>query len=133
MVILSSCSVERSDIGRLEGLWQLYRVDTIATGGCCDLRQSQLAWAFQGKLLELRSHPYSYLDFIASYSMTTDSLYIDNLRLLDREHGDPLLSDADSVRCFGVNKTNEHFRVLHFSDELFQLQSDRLVIYLRKY
>ena len=133
IISVSACDIEQSNIGELEGLWQLYRTDTIATGGSADLRESQLSWAFQGELLEMKSHPLSRLDFVARYTITSDSLFVEDLRVLDREKGDPLPDNLEDVKCFGINTPNEHFRLLFFNKEQMRLQSETLIIYLRKY
>ena len=50
---LGGCSIEMSDNGELDGYWHLERVDTLSTGGVCDLSGQLRFWAVQAKMLAL--------------------------------------------------------------------------------
>ena len=52
--LLFSCTLETSDNGKLDGFWKLTRVDTLATGGVLDLRESGIFWAVQMNLMSVQ-------------------------------------------------------------------------------
>ena len=39
-MMIIACDIHRSDNGDLDGFWQLKSVDTLSTGGTCDMRDS---------------------------------------------------------------------------------------------
>ena len=43
---LSACEIETHDNDKLDGFWHLERVDTIATGGVCDMSTSYSIYRF---------------------------------------------------------------------------------------
>ena len=51
--VLTSCDIETSGNGKLDGYWHMTAVDTIATGGTADLSQKRLFWGVQHKLINL--------------------------------------------------------------------------------
>ena len=54
----TSCELETSDNGKLDGFWHLERVDTLATGKSCDLSGQLLFWSVQMKLLNVSDKNY---------------------------------------------------------------------------
>ena len=53
-IMLVSCELETSGNGSLDGYWQMTQVDTLASGGVADTRESFIYWGVQGKLLQIR-------------------------------------------------------------------------------
>lgn len=54
-LVLSSCTLETSDNGDLDGFWHLERVDTLATGNYLDLSRERVFWGVQHKLISCAS------------------------------------------------------------------------------
>lgn len=71
--VLSSCSIETSDNGDLDGFWHLERIDTIATGGINDLSGQLIFWSVNNKLLMLKGSGSSYY---LRFRQTDDSLVV---------------------------------------------------------
>ena len=46
LLLLTSCEIEFSNNGKLDGFWQLIAVDTLATQHTSDLKTSGRTWAF---------------------------------------------------------------------------------------
>lgn len=55
MLTLSSCEVETSQNGDLDGFWHLEQVDTLATGGTCYFADKRVFWGCQYKLIMIAS------------------------------------------------------------------------------
>ena len=53
MLTLSSCEVETSQNGDLDGFWHLEQVDTLATGGTCNFADKRVFWGCQYKLIQV--------------------------------------------------------------------------------
>ena len=50
---LSSCELEHSDNGKLDGFWHLTEVETLATKSHTEKREELVFWAVQGRLMQL--------------------------------------------------------------------------------
>ncbi len=50
---LSSCEIETSQNGDLDGFWHLEQVDTLATGGTCSFADKRIFWGCQYKLIQV--------------------------------------------------------------------------------
>ena len=59
-LLLTSCGIEFSDNGKLDGFWQLMSADTLTNQHTLDLKTSGRTWAFQGlKVTDIREvSPY---------------------------------------------------------------------------
>ena len=113
-LILTSCDIERSDNGKIDGFWQLTSVDTLATGGQSDMHRTQLTWAFQGPLLELRYAPDRLQDYYMSFQLKGDSLILFAPYYLKREQGDIRMGDIEVLRPYGINSLEERFFLHNF-------------------
>ncbi len=58
-IMFAACSVETSDNGKLDGMWHLTQIDTLATGGTNDKSNEKIYWMFQFNLLHMVDK-YSY-------------------------------------------------------------------------
>ena len=56
----TSCELETSNNGALDGYWRLQQVDTLQTKGTADLSAQRLFWSVQGKILMLNDLDYRY-------------------------------------------------------------------------
>ena len=61
----TSCELETSGNGDLDGFWHLVQVDTLQTGGVNDTSKELFFWSFQVNLLELSDHTYANAIYMA--------------------------------------------------------------------
>ena len=54
LFLSTSCTLETSDNGDLDGFWQLSLIDTLSSQNSVDMRDSGYFWAVQHNLLILR-------------------------------------------------------------------------------
>ena len=112
MLTLSSCEVETSQNGDLDGFWHLEQVDTLATGGTCR-------------------------GFYLRFEQTSDSLLITSVyrnKWHEDYGGDVLLTEMnDSLRSCGINHLNEHFAKEVMTGGKMQLKSKTLRLRFRKF
>ena len=132
-VLLTSCDVESSDNGQLDGFWQLRAADTLATGGHSDLTGLSLTWAFQGRLLELRDLHGQRTDIVSSFSHEGNTLRLFDACIVDRDKGDIRIEEPTELSPYGVNRIDESFTVEHLDASKMVLKSDRLRLTFRKY
>ena len=132
-LLLTSCEIEFSNNGKLDGFWQMIAVDTLATQHTSDLKTSGRTWAFQGRLLEMRDTKggYSYLYF--SFEHRGDSLFLDSPYLSDRDVDDIKITDINIVRPYGVNGLKEGFEIESLSNNKLILRSKTLRLLFKKH
>lgn len=132
LLLLTSCEIEFSNNGKLDGFWQLIAVDTLATQHTSDLKTSGRTWAFQGRLLEMRDTKGGYSDLYFSFEHRGDSLFLDSPYLSDRDVDDIKITDVNIVRPYGVNGLKEGFEIESLSNNKLILRSKMLRLMLRK-
>ncbi len=132
-LLLTSCEIEFSNNGKLDGFWQLIAVDTLATQHTSDLKTSGRTWAFQGRLLEMRDTKGGYSDLYFSFEHRGDSLFLDSPYLSDRDVDDIKITDVNIVRPYGVNGLKEGFEIESLSNNKLILRSKTLRLLFKKH
>ena len=130
---LTSCDVDYSDNGDLDGFWLLSAVDTLQTGKTNDLCEQGLTWAFEGKILEMRDVRKVHQDIILSFSHTGQTLKVYSPYLVDRENGDLPIEDIELLKPYGINVQEETFKIKELNGGRMTLESDQLRLCFRKY
>jgi len=132
--LLSSCTLETSNNGKLDGFWQLTQLDTIATGGITDMREKNAFWAVQMHLLELK-HPSgnTRLNVLFRFEHKGDSLILSDPYISNREESDVKITDPTDLYEFGIYHLREAFFIGRLTNDYMDLQSDRFRFHFRKY
>ncbi len=128
--MLGSCTLETSDNGKLDGLWQLYSLDSLATGASADMRGSHVFWAVQHRLLEARNKETQVL---FRFNNTGDSLLLSDPYINNRDLSDIKVTDAAMLAPLGINNLGEHFGIKALSSDKMVLETPTLRLYFRKY
>ena len=132
---LSSCEIETSQNGDLDGFWHLEQVDTLATGGTCSFADKRVFWGCQYKLIQVRFE--ADRGFYLRFEQTSDSLLITSVYRNNWHEdygGDVLLTQMnDSLRACGINNLNEHFAKEIMTGSKMQLKSKTLRLRFRKF
>jgi hypothetical protein len=131
-----SCELETSGNGDLDGYWQMSQVDTLATGGKADTRESFIFWGVQGKLLQIRfSENNVYLGegllfrFENKNSMLTlSSPFVHHLYETDEP-----IDDVEILKPFGIYRLEEKFVIEELDDKNMVLTNDLLRLHFRRY
>lgn len=132
---VTSCTIETSDNGDLDGFWHLERVDTIATGGVCDVRNNKVFWGVGGKLMQIDTDKAHYF---FRFNQTGDSLIVNtpyiNVYDLNRagQGADSLLTDPAPLHNFGIEGLEVHYKKT-IKGSRMMLQSPSLVLYFKKF
>ena len=133
-LLFTSCDIETSDNGALDGYWHLVRVDTLATGGYSDLSDTRVFWGLQMNLIQAVDHDndtghYGYL-FNFDYTDKTVRLY--NAHKHDRATGDPQVDDAEELSPLGINKLDNLFTIEKLGGDRMVLRDDVLRLWFEK-
>ena len=115
-VSLASCEIETSDNGDFDGFWHLERVDTLATGGTCDLSKKRVFWGVQYKLISVYDTDKEgtfgyYLRFTQTRDkIVTKSPYKNNWHQDNGEDGGDIpVDDPTQLAPYGINNLEEEF------------------------
>lgn len=132
--LLTSCSLESSDNGDLDGMWHLRTVDTLATGGTYDKIPEYYYWCVQGSLLVLDDKEQSSGgNYIFSFEHSGDTLRLYDPHIFSRSKGDPELTDVEVLRPYGINALDVSFVVEKLTGSNMVLRDDSLRLYLKKF
>lgn len=112
-LMMTACDIETSDNGDLDGYWHLVRVDTLATGGTCDMSESLVFWAVQMRLLNVVDHLNApdHFGYLLRFEHQGNTLRVFNPYRNSRKDGDIKLDDASELAPFGINQLEETFQV----------------------
>ena len=128
-LVFQSCELETSDNGNLDGNWQLMQIDTLATGGRNDVKEHQLFYSVQVRLLCLKGYDGSTSsDLYFHFEHTADSL-----KLKPASSDGHVMYHVPSLRPYGINKELESFKVMLLNSDKMQLRSDSLLLTFRKF
>lgn len=134
VMILSSCGdfLETSDNGKLDGLWQLTRIDTLGTGGSLDVTSDRKYLAVQAGFLEVRDADMAER-YMFRFSYDGDQLVLSDARLNDRSLGDPEVADVGVLMPYGINRLSVTFKVEKLTGSRLVLVSSTLRLIYRKF
>ena len=112
LLALSSCKLETSDNGKLDGFWKLTRVDTLTTGGVLDLTERGIFWSVQVNLLSVKDkYEEDGREILFRFDHSGGKLTLSEPRIGYQYTGDIDVDDPDKLRPFGINNLKETFNV----------------------
>lgn len=130
--MLTGCTLETSGNGKLDGYWHMTAVDTIATGGTCDLSQKRLFWGVQAKLINLSDRDDLSYNFFMRFEYAKTTLRLYEPYLNDRIEGDPVLEDATKLEPFGIEGLEQSFKIEELKGKKMTLASENLRLHFEK-
>ena len=129
---LVSCDLETSDNGDLDGYWHLTCVDTLSTGGTCDLSDRRIFWGVQVNLLNVADYDKSIKGYFLRFKYEGSTLRLfDPYEDQDKE-GDFQVEDPTVLSHFGINALDETFKIENISGSRMTLSTDELRLRFRK-
>ena len=127
-LICAGCELDTSDSGRFEGLWKMQGVDSLANGKHVDMTQSQVAYAFQSKLLQLRGGGASVF---CRFEQKGDSLILSDPRKAGSNN--PPVESLDVLRPYGFTAFRMPFHIDLLNGKRMILSSDEVRLHFDKY
>ena len=128
--LLSSCTLETSKNGKLDGMWLLTTVDTLATGGSSEVRESLITWSFQVHLMQLR-HPNGRMVF--HFQHDGNKLILNDAVIDDRMSGDIPVTDNETMQRVGLTQPEDTFTVNNLSSSNLDIANRQYRLRFRKY
>lgn len=128
---LSSCEIDFSGNGALDGYWQMTAVDTLSTGGNRDMFGSKVYWAVQRDLLEAKR--FYEFGVLFKFQHSDGVLTLSDPYINDRDSSDIKVSDVSMVQPMGINALEESFSIVKLDRNAMTLQSSVLRLHFRRY
>lgn len=129
---MTSCELETSGNGELDGFWQMTRLDTLATGGSCDMRLTQRYWSVQARLLQVSDLSYEHDSYLFRFEHEGDELRLSDPFVVDHAAGDVRLEEAECLQPYGMYSLSTSFCIEQLDGEMMVLRSDRVRVWMER-
>lgn len=130
---LVSCEFETLDNGRLDGYWQMARIDTLRGGGR-DVVKARLFWSVQGNLLQTSDLTYRLPTCLFRFARVGDEeLRVYDPHVLDRQQGDRPITDTTLLCPYGIQQLEERFIIERLDHDHLQLCGPTLRLTFNRY
>ncbi len=138
IVSLLACDFEISSNGKLDGNWQLARLDTLAPGtlstsASVDMRGSGVFWCVQHRLIEIMNVNQRENNVFFRFEKTENTLRLWNPVSDNRTVSDSLVTSPSTLQPFGIQKLDETLLIEEFSSDAMVLRNERLRFHLLKF
>ena len=140
VMAFSSCEMETSKNGDLDGYWHLESIDTLENGGTCEFSARKVFWGIEHKLILIRDLNIGPFDgFYMRFDQTGDSLlipkaYRKNQNYHEGDDDAPISADdMEVLRKYGINNLPEGFAKEALSGSKMILRSKTLRLNFKKF
>ncbi len=131
--MLTSCEVEISGNGNLDGFWHLEQVDTLSTGGVADLSGQLMFWSFQHHLMAVVDRNNKNPEMVLRFLHDSNRLVVSEPYISDRETGDIKVTDAGQLAPYGITALADTFTIEKLKRSTFILKNKTLRLTLKKF
>ncbi len=131
-LLLTSCDIETSNNGDLDGFWQLQSVDTLSNNVSVDMKSQGVFWGVQKDLVEVRKYKGDSYNVYFKFDYNGNSLRLYSPYKDDRDEQDKVITDIILLRPLGVNALDESFTIEQLDDKLV-ISSSSLRLHFRRY
>lgn len=137
MFAFSSCELESSDNGKLDGFWHLESIDSLENGKTVDMSKLHVFWGIEYKLIAATQYDNNTERMFFRFEQTSDSLKITQA-FINHGHQDnggdiPLTEVTNGLRYYGINNLPEGFAKEALSGSKMILRSKTLRLKFRKF
>lgn len=140
LLLLTGCSIETSNNGKLDGRWQLMELSYLdGSNRTVKTKEQLIFWDIQYKLISIhcmtgKLHESLTEESLCRFTFTGDSLklfdFYRHYREADQKIDDPLTTYFQKT---GINGIKANFAVLHLDSKTMLLQSDYAKLSFRKF
>lgn len=140
LMVFSSCEMETSKNGDLDGYWHLESIDTLENGKTCDFSARKVFWGIEHKLILIKDLEVGPFDgFYMRFNQAGDSLlipkaYRKNQNYHEGDDDAPISADdMEDLRKYGINNLPEGFAKEALSGSKMILRSKTLRLKFKKF
>lgn len=128
-----SCDLEKSDNGNLDGYWQWTLIDTIATGGTCDMKESLIFWGVESDILEIFNNKTSNENVIFRFWHNGDTLILSRPIIDIRDSSDVIMTNYTLLENYGIYDIPETLMIDYWGSNHITFSNRLFHLYFRKY
>lgn len=137
MFAFSSCELESSDNGKLDGFWHLESIDSLENGKTVDMSKLHVFWGIEYKLIAATQYDNNTERMFFRFEQTSDSLKITQA-FINHGHQDnggdiPLTEVTNDLRYYGINNLPEGFAKEALCGSKMILRSKTLRLKFKKF
>lgn len=137
MFAFSSCELESSDNGKLDGFWHLESIDSLENGKTVDMSKLHVFWGIEYKLIAATQYDNNTERMFFRFEQTSDSLKITQA-FINHGHQDnggdiPLTEVTNDLRYYGINNLPEGFAKEALGGSKMILRSKTLRLKFKKF
>lgn len=137
MFAFSSCELESSDNGKLDGFWHLESIDSLENDKTVDMSKLHVFWGIEYKLIAATQYDNNTERMFFRFEQTSDSLKITQA-FINHGHQDnggdiPLTEVTNDLRYYGINNLPEGFAKEALSGSKMILRSKTLRLKFKKF
>lgn len=129
----TSCDLETSGNGDLDGMWHIERMDSVNNGVQTDLKGERLYWSFQHKLLQLDDKNWIHPSLLLRFEKRGSILLVHDPYLYNREEGDEPLTEPTLLKPFGINMLRDTFTIEKLKGENFVITSKTVRLHMKRF
>lgn len=129
---MMSCEIEMSGNGDLDGYWHLVRVDTLTTGGVCDMSGKRVFWSVQSSLINATDYDRQYRGYFFHFDKSETTLRLFDPYADKRADGDIKVEDSSEISHLGINALDETFRIEQLSGSRMTIATEQLRLSFKK-
>lgn len=131
---MASCDIESAGTGGIYANWQLQSVDTLTTGGSCDMSKSRIYWAFESDVMQIRRQTsYDGIKLLFSYKHAGDSLLVTNPLYAPQKDSLSAVEEKSALAPFGFTDLKETFHITKLTGSHLVIENNAYSMTFRKY
>lgn len=131
---MASCEIDTAGTGGLYANWQLQCVDTIATGGSCDMSRSSIYWAFESDVMQIRKQTIADgIKLLFSFKHAGDSIVVTNALYAHQKDSLSAVEDKSALAPFGFTDLTENFKIKKNTGSRLVIENEAYRLTFRKY
>lgn len=128
---LTSCKLENSHNGKLDGYWKLRTIENLQTEEATDLNASSIFWAVQKDLLVVRDNISE--EYVFHFSKTEEQIELRDARKSNKNEGDPKLEDLSVLNKYGIYSDPITYNIDHLTSRVMVLSTEDIRLTFKKF
>ncbi|MBQ6964918.1 MAG: lipocalin-like domain-containing protein [Bacteroidaceae bacterium] len=130
--LLTSCDIEMASDNELDANWQLREIDTLATEGTADMARSNIYWAIEGDILQVRNISTSQ-KFLLRLQKDKDQLTVSNPYHVHTKDSLTAVENDSLLAPLGINGTKVSYHIDQLNHSHLTLADTLLRLHFRRY
>lgn len=124
----TACS-QAPDNGDLDGMWHLRSVEELANDSVLDVKEKQIYYSFQLRLINLRRSSLSY-SLVGRFNHEQDSLTLHSFVLLNKEDQQ---ATKEELKPFYLENTQSKFGIVKLNKKQLIIRSNEQELCFKKF